>query len=227
MLFRSLWLMNSSEQVKKAVAGYFQDPSGKAQQLGSAEAGSGETLAIKKDEMSLLSEKLAQAMKEIPEFQSMKEQVQITVTAEGLRVELLETESGMFFETGSAKPSPGGQALLELMAREIGKLPNQIQIEGHTDSRPFAGGGPYGNWELSVDRANAARRLMQSTGLRGDQVTQVRGFADRSLRNPQDPNHASNRRISVLVRYRTAAPEAEPATGAPGTAAPAEKKGGH
>lgn len=203
-LFIVLWLTNSSAQVKKAVAGYFQDPTGKGRQVGSGEAGTGDTLALTRDDMSQLGQKLAEAMKEIPEFQQMKDQVQITVTGEGLRIELLETERGMFFESGSPKPSQSGQDLLVTLARELGKLPNRILVEGHTDAKPFAGDGVYSNWELSGDRANAARRLMQSSGLRADQVAQVRGFADQKLRTPEDPTHAANRRVSIIVRYQNA-----------------------
>jgi len=87
------------------------------------------------------------------------------------------------------------------LADELGKLPNKISIEGHTDAKPFAGGGDYGNWELSADRANSARRLMQRSGLREDQVVQVRGYADQKLRKPDAPEDPSNRRISVIVQY--------------------------
>ena len=95
------------------------------------------------------------------------------------------------------------------MARELVQLPNTILIEGHTDSRPFAGGGDYGNWELSVDRANSARKLMAAGGLRPGQVVQVRGFADQRLRDKEDPAHASNRRISVIVQYHRQETSAE------------------
>ena len=74
-------------------------------------------------------------------------------------------------------------------------------MEGHTDSKPYAATRNYGNWELSSDRANAARRLMQGSGIRPDQVTQVRGFADQRLRKKDDPLDASNRRISLIVQY--------------------------
>jgi chemotaxis protein MotB len=74
-----------------------------------------------------------------------------------------------------------------MLAQELGKLPNKISIEGHTDSKPFADGMAYGNWELSADRANAARRLMREDGLAADQVSQVRGFADQRLRKPDEP----------------------------------------
>ncbi len=94
------------------------------------------------------------------------------------------------------------------LAEELGKLPNHLLIEGHTDAKPFAGkDGYYSNWELSTDRANAARRLMEAHGVRHEQVGQVRGFADRQLRHPEDPEHASNRRISVIVQYLTPPPE--------------------
>jgi len=150
-------------------------------------------------------------------FDKFKDQIEMTVTAEGLRIELLETEAGTFFQSGDSNPTPGGQELLVKLAEELGKLPNQVSIEGHTDAKPFARGGAYGNWELSTDRGNAARRLMQENGLGLKQVTQVRGFADQRLRKPAAPEDPSNRRISVIVLYQTG-------EGAPGAAAaPAAK----
>ena len=89
-----------------------------------------------------------------------------------------------------------------LLSKELGVLPNDLVIEGHTDSKPFSGKAEYSNWELSADRANAARRLMEENGARPGQVAQVRGFADRNLRDKTDPEAASNRRISVIVRYQ-------------------------
>ena len=115
----------------------------------------------------------------------------------------------MFFESGRAVPTPAGAALLTRLAEEVGKLPNNVLIEGHTDARPFTGDGVYTNWELSSDRANSARRLMQAHGLRPDHVAQVRGYADRQLRHPDQPSAAANRRITVIVQYLTAQPQAE------------------
>ena len=125
----------------------------------------------------------------------------MTVTAEGLRIELLESETGTFFKTGSAIPSPNGREMLIALAAELGKLPNKISLGGHTDARPYPGGSDYSNWELSVDRANAARRLMQQNGVSTTQVVQVRGYADQRVRKPDKPEDASNRRISVIVQY--------------------------
>ena len=92
---------------------------------------------------------------------------------------------------------------MALLAAELGKVPNRVSIEGHTDAKPYTGKSSYSNWELSADRANAARRLMQQSGLRGDQISQVRGFADQRLRNAKDPPDPSNRRISIIVQYLT------------------------
>ena len=199
-LFIVLWLLSSSEKVQKAVGSYFNDPTGSGKMMGSSMAGAGESLSLAKDDMEKLKEKLKQAMKQLPKFKEIKDQVQITIIAEGLRVELLETAKGMFFESGSAHPSDVGKEILLSLAKEMGKLPNDIVIEGHTDAKPFSNGGAYTNWELSADRANSARRIMQENGLRAGQMKQIRGFADQQLRKPEDPDNTSNRRISVIVQ---------------------------
>jgi len=201
-LFIVLWLMGSSEPVKKAVAGYFRDPSGKSAEKGSAPGGLGENIAVRKDDMKKLKEKLEDAMKQSPELEKLKNQVQMTVTGEGLRIELLESEVGTFFQSGSAQPSGTGKDMLDMLAGELGKLQNRLLIEGHTDSQPFAASAKgYSNWELSADRANSARKLMQENGLSVNQVAEVRGYADQHLRKPEDPNNASNRRVSIVVKY--------------------------
>jgi chemotaxis protein MotB len=201
-LFIVLWLMGSSEPVKKAVAGYFRDPSGKASEKGSGGGGVGENISIRKDDMGKLKEKLESAMMQAPELAKLKNQVQMTVTGEGLRIELLESEIGTFFESGSSQPSTTGRDMLDMLAGQLGKMKNRLLIEGHTDSQPFASSAKgYSNWELSADRANSARKLMQEGGLSTDQVAEVRGFADQRLRKPEDPKSASNRRVSIVVKY--------------------------
>jgi len=205
-LFIVLWLMNSTPPVKEAVAGYFKDPSGKSKQTGSGSAGSGESLSLGADDMNKLKDKIEEAMKKMPDFEQLKDQVEMTVTGEGLRIELLETEDGMFFESGNAQPSAHGTDLLAKLSQELGKLNNKVLLEGHTDAKPFVNTSGYSNWELSADRANAARRHMQQSGLKPDQITQVRGFADQNLRDSSDPNSPRNRRISLIVQYKNAAP---------------------
>jgi chemotaxis protein MotB len=200
-LFIVLWLLNSSKQVQEAVGGYFKDPSGTSKRVGTNLVGSGENFSLTKDNMQKLKEELQKAIRQMSDFDKLKNQIEITITSEGLRIELLETESGTFFDSGSSKPSGKGRELLAMLAGELGKLPNKVSIEGHTDSKPYGGVRDYGNWELSTDRANAARRLMQQDGLAQDQVSQVRGFADQSLRKKDNPLDPSNRRITLIVQY--------------------------
>lgn len=207
-LFIVLWLLNTNKPVREAVAGYFKDPSGTANKMGSTKVGAAEALAITKDDMPKLKDELEKAIRKVPDFEKIKDQIEMTITPEGLRIEMLETETGTFFELGNSAPSDNGKELLSLLAQELGKLPNHLSIEGHTDSKPYAGRREYGNWELSTDRANAARRLMQHDGVRDDQVSQVRGYADQMLRTPQQPLDASNRRISVIVQNLEQKPEA-------------------
>jgi len=206
-LFIVLWLMSCSQEIKQAVGGYFIDPKGQGKQAGSSIAGQGESLALKKDQLNRVKDRLQQAIKELPGFQKLKDNVKMTVTGEGLRIELLEGENGTFFESGKPQPSPEGVEMLETLAHELGEMPNKLVIEGHTDAKAFPRDG-YTNWELSADRANAARRLMQQDGLRADQVMEVRGFADQDLRIAEKPFDASNRRVSVIVHYRDALPAA-------------------
>ena len=198
-LFIVLWLLSASEKVQKAVGGYFQDPTGKGRQTGSTSAGIGETLTLNKTDLERLKDKLEQAMKQIPAFQNMAKQVRMTITAEGLRVDLLETQRGLFFENGNPKPTEAGTDLLKLLATELLKLPNKVALEGHTDSTPY-GRSDYSNWELSSDRANSARRILMASGLDESRISQVRGFADQRLLLKDEPTNPSNRRISIIVR---------------------------
>jgi chemotaxis protein MotB len=205
-LFIVLWLLNSSKKIQEAVGGYFRDPMGSAKNAGTSMNGAGVSLPISKDDMPKLKEELEKRIRQMSNFDKLKNQIDITVTPEGLRIELIETETGTFFNLGSAGPTENGKQLLSLLANELGKLPNHTSIEGHTDAKPYTGRSGYSNWELSADRANAARRLMQQSGLGPNQVSQVRGYADQMLRKSDAPLDASNRRISVIVQNIEAPP---------------------
>jgi chemotaxis protein MotB len=178
-LFIVLWLMSSSEKVKKAVAGYFNDPKGTGQLLGTTMTGTGETVsAAQIEQMEKLKEKLESEIKAKKELEKPSKQIEITITPEGLRIELIENKNGVFYQSGSPKLSESGQELLNLLAAELKMLPNSLLIEGHTDAMQYSTDANYSNWELSADRANTARRLMQADGVRADQVSQVRRYAD-------------------------------------------------
>lgn len=201
-LFIVLWLMNASKQVQDAVGGYFKDPRGTAKMVGTNTNGSDEYVALKKEDMAKLKENLLRSIHHLDPMDKLKSQIEITVTSEGLRIELMESAKGTFFELGSSKPTPALTELLKVLASQLGNLPNHISIEGHTDAKPYSGNSGYDNWDLSTERANEARRLMQSKGIKANQVTQVRGFADQRLRLPQKPEDPSNRRISLIVQYQ-------------------------
>jgi len=214
-LFIVLWLLNSNQDVRKAIGGYFIDPKGVGKQAGSGMAGSGESLSVAMSDMAKLKEKLTQAIKRAPELKKLQDQVDMVVTGEGLRIELLESSKGAFFESGKPRPTEMGEEMIQLLAAELAKLPNKLMIEGHTDAKPYPGETGYSNWELSADRANAARQLMMAKGIRTDQISQVRGFADQSLRKPKEPEDFANRRVSVIVQYMAVPDKAESAKKAP------------
>ena len=204
-LFIVLWLMNSSEKIKKAVAGYFNDPKGTSTLMGTTLSGTGETVTLAAaTSMQQLKAKLEDEIKAQKNLEKLSKQIEITVTAEGLRIELLEDKNGTFYEIGSARLSQSGQALLALLGGELKTLPNALLIEGHTDAARYSNDASYSNWELSADRANSARRILQQDGVRADQVTQVRGYADQLLRVKSNPYDPSNRRISILVKNNAA-----------------------
>ena len=204
-LFIVLWLISSGREVREAVSGYFRDPRGHQRWAGTAHAGAGEGRAVDRNNVQQLRQKMEQALHDLPGFQKFSKYVQFSVTGEGLRIELMEKEGGMFFESGSPRPTSNGQQLFEMLAQQMGSLPNTVAIEGHTDARPFRTQGldAYGNWELSFDRANMARRIMVASGLRAGQVTEIRGYADNRILIPSDPDDSRNRRVSVIMKYQS------------------------
>ncbi len=233
-LFIVLWIVGQSSQVKQMIAEYFKDPVVFDQKVRSggllpdsppmgAPGPVSPPVAKdeKKEEMKKLEEeakKLEELIKATPLFDKFKGQVEITVTEEGLRIELVDNSSGLFFDVGSARLKSETIQLLGMIATEIGKLKNQVVVEGYTDSRPYVTPG-YSNWELSVDRANSARKILAENGLGKGQIHEVRGFADRKLRRPENPLDYSNRRVSILVPTNS-----HPAPDAPGGSREGKKK---
>jgi len=203
-LFIVLWMMNSGSKVRQSVQGYFRDPQGYTRRLGTGVGGSGEGMPVDRKNVRGVQEQLEAALRKMPEFRSIHNNILFSVTGEGLRIDLLENEQGMFFVTGNQTPTSNGEHLLQVLAEELGKMPNQLVIEGHTDARPFRNStvsSRYGNWELSADRANTARRILHTSGVRPEQVVETRGFAAQHLLNAKDPNDPRNRRVSVVVKF--------------------------
>jgi chemotaxis protein MotB len=201
-LFIVLWMMNASATVKRSVAGYFRDPRRHARESSSGPAAPAEGQQVNRQAAASMQQTIEQALHAMPGFDKLGEQVKLSVTGEGLRIDLLENEQGMFFVTGSAEPTVTGQTLLNVLAQELSRMPNSIVVEGHTDSLPFRNARPergYSNWELSTDRANAARRQLCSGGVPPGRIVEVRGFADQKLLEPAAPENPRNRRISIMV----------------------------
>jgi len=205
-LFIVLWLLNSTPQVKKAIAGYFNDPRGTNRQMGTEVLGEGKSITLDKTNVEKLRESIKDAILKQKDLDKLKNQVELTMTPEGLRIELIEGKNGTFFQSGGSKLSPSGEELIGLLADQLKSLPNKLFIEGHTDSKPYPSSNGYTNWELSSDRANSARRLLQQDGVVPNQVLQVRGFADSELRVPADPLDPSNRRVTLIVQWVAAPP---------------------
>jgi chemotaxis protein MotB len=210
--FLVMWIVAQSAATRTAIAAYFRDPGAfeTARQQGLLPGAEGgvtspqpvPTAVASEAVLERAAEDLRKAIKGVPEFAALKDNIEIVLTPEGLQIELLETEKDGFFEVGKSAFRPDRRKLLALIAGELGRLPNKIAIEGHTDSRPYHSADLFSNWELSSERANAARREMQalSRGLGPGQVEAVRGYADTRLRFKDSPLDSRNRRISILVR---------------------------
>lgn len=238
--FLVMWLVGLDIETRRAIAGYFRDPTGFFESyprtknivnINDAQPPGGKNTtedphlsgdkgmrppgkkpgdkdrATEKAEMETFKKYLEAALANIPELARIKKHVKIEFVKEGLRIELMEGPEPVFFKLGSAEVTPGARHLLAVIAKALRKLDNRIIVEGHTDARPYKYGNGYTNWELSTDRANAARRVLEASGLWKGQVAEVRGYADTRLRIPQNPYHYANRRVTLLIPYQS---EAEP-----------------
>jgi chemotaxis protein MotB len=168
--------------------------------VGSGTAGQDSDVATATAALERAAERIKEQIKAIPGFQNLQSQIEVTVTAEGLRIELQEGGTSTFFDSGSAHVKAETRAVLAVIGKELAALPRSLAIEGHTDAAPFGRDRAYTNWELSADRANAARRIMEESGLPAAHVKAIRGFADTSLRTPGEPFNPRNRRVSIVVQ---------------------------
>ena len=129
-LFIVLWLMNTSKQIQEAVGGYFKDPTGTGKMVGANQTGRGNQFTVSKDNMAKLKEELQTVVRQVTDFDKLKSHIEMTVTAEGLRIELMESEKGTFFESGRPEPTAYGRELMIAIANEIGKLPTKSRWKG-------------------------------------------------------------------------------------------------
>ena len=213
--FLVMWLVNQSQEVKTAVSGYFRDPGAFESQggLGVLPGGSGvdpeaasgpvSNLESARQVLENAAVQIRERLDVVPSFESLRDQIELSVTPEGLRIDLVDEDQSSFFDSGSPRLSDVADLILAVIAQELAQLPNEIVLEGYTDSQPYSSTQRYSNWELSADRANAARRVLEAGGFPADRVSGVIGHADRFLRFPDRPLDARNRRVSILVKHDT------------------------
>ena len=149
------------------------------------------------ERFAVAESELKQAIQD--EMNEMQSSLAIDQTSEGMRIQIMEEEDFSIFHTDKAKLNDNGERMFAMVANIITKLPNQVSVAGHTNSRKFKSGAAYTNWELSGDRANAARFALVEYGLAAEKIAKVVGMADRDHLYPKEPQSARNRRISVTL----------------------------
>ncbi len=221
--FLVMWILGMSDEEKESIAAYFNDPSGFSQRRpghaikigpqgkeATPEQGEGarnEGIMEDKGELDDVQTQVEEAIEADPVLKNYADKGDIDVKQndEGLVIELIENETTgeVFFEVGSSSVRDQARAIFAKIAPILAKSNRLLKVEGHTDARPYPGTG-YDNFDLSSDRANAVRRLLLANGLKTDQVLSAEGRADTDPRNPADPFHFSNRRVTILLPYRYA-----------------------
>ena len=184
-----------------------KDALGASDQLSAAEQ-------REEDQFSSAKSALEQAISQVAELQEIKESIKIENTEEGLRIQMSDQQGSSMFAPGSAQMSKKSRNLLLLVASVAERLPNKITVSGHTDAEPFNGTGGRTNWELSLDRANSARRALVEQGIPETRISNVIGRADRDLLDAANPTSPANRRITVTL-LRSAGKEASRAIPSP------------
>lgn len=155
---------------------------------------------LEQAEFEKTQEDIQKAMEEDPSMSELAQNLLIKVTPEGLQVDVIDSDKHPMFEPGSPVISAFGQTILAKLAKIVERLPNYISISGHTDAEQLkAKGGSYTNWELSADRANAARRYMTLKGLPEGRISKIQGRGSFELLFPDEPLSPRNRRISMVL----------------------------
>jgi len=182
---------------------------------------------LEKKQLDALMADLKQAISKSQALEPFKDQLLLDITPEGLRIQILDAQNRPMFDIGSSRLKPYTYTILREVAGYLRTVPNRLSITGHTDTTPYAGTRGYTNWDLSTDRANAARRALESSGLETERISRVVGLSSSVLFDKANPRSAVNRRISIVVMnqqaeedaQKTDMPAAAPATTAEPTTA--------
>jgi chemotaxis protein MotB len=215
--FLVMWIIGMDEDVRGAIEGYFSNPAGFQRGYTSSNQpiamgmsrGGGQimplqlvTRQVEEQRYREIAERLEVSLQSPDGLGEISAQIEIVVSDQGLRIELIEGGDGeMFFALGSSTLTPAAARALAIIGGELREASASLVIEGHTDAAPFISGSGYTNWELSSDRANAARRVLEAAGVSPQRFAEIRGHADRDLRVPDNPRDQANRRISILLPF--------------------------
>jgi len=170
---------------------------------------------IEQEQLEEAKNELEETIASIPNMKEFSETLLVDNPPEGLRVQLIDRDGLAMFPSGSAKMFSHTRRLLEVVAKVINKMPQQLSISGHTDAVPFHTDNGFGNWELSADRANATRRELQHAKVPEGRFSRIVGKAATEPLLPEDPKHSSNRRISIILLRGTGG-DAKPEVDKPG-----------
>ena len=155
--------------------------------------------STKNGQFESAAESIRQAMQDMPDIAALSRQVMVEQTPDGLRIQLVDQDGRPMFQPGTAEPMPYTRKMLAAVAKVIDRLPNRISISGHTDGNAFKSADGTTNWELSANRANAARAIITGEGVNPDRIYEIAGKAGSEPLLPEDPNASANRRISILL----------------------------
>lgn len=214
-LFLVLWIVGQKEEVKNAIGGYFRDPTGFQEKVGMGLL-DGPVLSESQQpaapaevppaesgrrELERTASEIVDALLRLPGLSKLGEEIEVELTEEGLRIQLVESAESTFFAVGGVELSPRGRQVLSTIAGVLGPVQNRVVVEGHTDNRQYAD-RRYTNWELSADRANKARSTLEAGGLDSRRIAAVRAYADSRPRKGRGPEDPRNRRIAIVVLDR-------------------------
>ena len=180
--------------------GKSKDAAKNASESSAASAASREDVR-KREEAAFASaaQSLRQALQDMPELAELSKNIIIDQTPEGLRIQLVDQEGRSMFNEGTATPNERAKVLLRAVAKVVNQLPNRISIYGHTSASPGQGRKDERDWPLSAARADAARKILQGSGVDPDRVYQVSGKATSEPLYPDDPTLPGNRRIAIVL----------------------------
>ncbi|HEX7112305.1 MAG TPA: flagellar motor protein MotB [Mizugakiibacter sp.] len=171
--------------------------------------------AAEQQRLESLMQELRQAVDSSQALKPFKDQLLLDITPEGLRIQIVDKQNRPMFDLGSARLKPYTATILQELAGFLNEVPNRISISGHTDVVQYSRDDGYGNWELSADRANAARRTLVAAGMHDDRVARVIGLGASALFDKADPRDPVNRRIAIIVMTRQAEQAAQQTEDAP------------